>query len=146
MTDKPVSARFTLELEFVLCLANPNYLAFLAHNSPHLLVSPESTPTSAVETDAIRFARYLKYLHDYWRKPEYAQYLTHPGTTLRNLELLQQEQFRKDLVNPALRNGLVERLYLTDPPAGQVAMAPTGEEDGQAVVGEGGEAAVAVAA
>ena len=118
MTDKGVSARFTLELEFVLCLANPGYLAYLAHNSPHLLVSPEGTP-AATETDATRFVRYLKYLYDYWRTPEYSQYLTHPGTTLRNLELLQQEQFRKDLVNPRLRNDIVERLFLFDPPPGQ---------------------------
>ena len=46
------------------------------------------------------FARYLSYLYSYWRTPEYSQYLTYPGATLRNLELLQQEQFRKDLIRP----------------------------------------------
>lgn len=129
--DKPISARFTLELEFVLCLANPSYLAYLAHSSPHLLVSPEGTTASA-ETDATRFVRYLKYLYEYWRTPEYAQYLTHPGTTLRNLELLQQEQFRKDLVNPLQRNSLIDRLALFDPPSGQTANVSAEGEGGEA--------------
>jgi mediator of RNA polymerase II transcription subunit 31 len=117
MADKPISARFTLELEFVLCLANPDYLGHLAHAFPHLLVSPEGTAAST-ETDATRFVRYLEYLYDYWRKPEYSQYLTHPGTTLRNLELLQQEQFRKDLINIHFRQALIDRLAVFDPPPG----------------------------
>ncbi len=98
--------RFTLELEFVLCLSNPYYLSHLALNYPQLLnpskdPKPSSTSSeSAAESDASKFASYLSYLYKYWRKPEYARFLSHPGATLRNLELLQQEQFRKDVIRP----------------------------------------------
>ncbi|KIY01388.1 uncharacterized protein Z520_02940 [Fonsecaea multimorphosa CBS 102226] len=107
-----LSHRFTLELEFVLCLSNPLYLQYLALNFPHLLNKPATSqnPTEADNSDAARFARYLKYLYNYWRTPEYAKYLTHPGATLRNLELLQQEQFRKDIIRP----DVIAKLFETD--------------------------------
>jgi len=107
----PLSQRFTLELEFVLCLSNPNYLQYLALTYPHLLHQPASSSSSSSsdDSDAERFARYLAYLYDYWRTPAYAQYLTHPGPVLRNLELLQQEQFRKDIIRP----DVIARLYET---------------------------------
>ncbi|OAP57479.1 hypothetical protein AYL99_08217 [Fonsecaea erecta] len=109
---KALSHRFTLELEFVLCLSNPLYLQYLALNFPHLLNKPATSQntTEADDSDAARFARYLKYLYNYWRTPEYAKYLTHPGATLRNLELLQQEQFRKDIIRP----DVVTKLFETD--------------------------------
>ncbi|EXJ70168.1 uncharacterized protein A1O5_06236 [Cladophialophora psammophila CBS 110553] len=108
----PLSHRFTLELEFVLCLSNPLYLQYLALNFPHLLNKPTTSPsvTEVDNSDAARFARYLKYLYDYWRTPEYAKYLTHPGATLRNLELLQQEQFRKDIIRP----DVIAKLFETE--------------------------------
>ncbi|RVX70046.1 hypothetical protein B0A52_06218 [Exophiala mesophila] len=96
----PLSQRFTLELEFVLCLSNPQYLQFLAVNYPHLLNKPSTSAVDADDSDAARFARYLEYLYAYWKTPQYVQYLTHPGATLRNLELLQHEQFRKDIIRP----------------------------------------------
>lgn len=108
----PLSHRFTLELEFVLCLSNPQYLQYLAVNYSHLLNKPALSHGSAdlEDCDAARFARYLRYLYDYWRTPEYVKYLTHPGATLRNLELLQQEQFRKDIIKP----DVIGRLFETD--------------------------------
>lgn len=109
----PISHRFTLELEFVLCLANPHYLQYLAVNYPHLLNKPtasQGTP-DIEDCDAARFARYLKYLYEYWRTPDYVKYLTHPGATLRNLELLQQEQFRRDIIRP----DVIARLFETNP-------------------------------
>uniref|UniRef100_A0A8C1UZI3 Mediator of RNA polymerase II transcription subunit 31 n=1 Tax=Cyprinus carpio TaxID=7962 RepID=A0A8C1UZI3_CYPCA len=51
--------RFQLELEFVQCLANPNYLNFLAQRG-YLREKP--------------FVNYLKYLL-YWKEPEYAKFL-----------------------------------------------------------------------
>ena len=105
----PLSARFTLELEFVLCLANPFYLSYLAGQFPHLLNKPADT-TWDDDTDAAKFARYLKYLYDYWKTPKYSQYLTHPGAALRNLELLQQEQFGKDIIRP----DVIEKLLHTE--------------------------------
>ncbi|KAL2426033.1 hypothetical protein ABEF95_009067 [Exophiala dermatitidis] len=109
----PVSHRFTLELEFVLCLANPHYLQYLALNYPHLINKPTTSLESAEDEDcdAARFARYLKYLYEYWRTPQYVKYLTHPGATLRNLELLQHEQFRKDIIRP----DVVAKLCDTNP-------------------------------
>ncbi|XP_010720261.1 mediator of RNA polymerase II transcription subunit 31 isoform X1 [Meleagris gallopavo] len=74
--------RFQLELEFVQCLANPNYLNFLAQRG-------------YFKDKA--FVNYLKYLL-YWKEPEYAKYLKYPQC-LHMLELLQYEHFRKELVN-----------------------------------------------
>ncbi|KIW50035.1 hypothetical protein PV05_11659 [Exophiala xenobiotica] len=108
----PLSHRFTLELEFVLCLANPHYLQYLAVNYPHLLNKPAASHNSSdfEDSDAARFARYLRYLYGYWRTPQYAKYLTHPGATLRNLELLQQEKFCKDMIRP----DVIAKLFETE--------------------------------
>ena len=67
-------------------LANPYYLNHLA--SQKLLTEPT-------------FVAYLAYLQ-YWSKPPYLKYLTYPGPTLKNLELLQQEKFRQDIISPEL--------------------------------------------
>jgi mediator of RNA polymerase II transcription subunit 31 len=72
--------RFQIELEFVQCLANPNYLNFLAQRK--YLQMPQ-------------FVAYLKYLQ-YWRQPEYAKYLRYP-MCLYFLDLLQHEHFRKEI-------------------------------------------------
>ncbi|KAI8904080.1 mediator complex, subunit Med31 [Gorgonomyces haynaldii] len=70
--------RFKLELEFVQCLANPQYLQFIAQSQ-------------YFEDPA--FINYLKYLL-YWKEPKYAQYIIFPYC-LEMLELLQHEDFRK---------------------------------------------------
>ena len=74
--------RFLRELEFVQALSNPQYLHFLA--------------TSRLFNDAA-FINYLKYLL-YWKKPEYAKYLVFPQS-LRFLELLQEDNFRRQLLS-----------------------------------------------
>lgn len=66
------------------CLANPAYLNYLA--TQKLLENDE-------------FIAYLDYLQ-YFTQPKYAKYLTYPAPTLRALQLLQQEQFRKDILMP----------------------------------------------
>nr|XP_020442896.1 mediator of RNA polymerase II transcription subunit 31 [Monopterus albus] len=81
-TDEQARNRFQSELEFVQCLANPNYLNFLAQRG-YLRERP--------------FINYLKYLL-YWKEPEYAKFLKYPHC-LHMLELLQYEHFRKELVN-----------------------------------------------
>lgn len=110
--SSPPSARFTLELEFVLSLANPYYLSHLAVTYPYLLNEPDSTNSTTsstdTDTDATRFTNYLAYLHSYWRKPEYSKYLTHPGAVLRSLELLQQERFRREIIRPDVIARLLE--------------------------------------
>lgn len=106
--------RFQIELEFVLSLSNPAYLSHLALTYPHLLtprndVRPRkafSNPQSLEDSEADQFTRYLAYLYGYWRTPEYSRYLTHPGATLRALELLQQEAFRRDVIMPGVTQAL----------------------------------------
>ena len=75
--------RFQIELEFVQCLANPNYLNFLAQRGYFKDKS---------------FVNYLKYLHSYWTKPAYVKFLKYP-LCLHFLELLQHEEFRKEIIN-----------------------------------------------
>lgn len=102
--------RFTLELEFVCSLANPYYLSHLAVTYPNLLGISRSEDDSDAETtsspDAQAFAAYLAYLYSYWKTPEYAQFLTHPGATLRALRLLQEETFRRDIIRPQVIEAL----------------------------------------
>merc|ERR1712000_717700 len=76
--------RFEIELEFVQSLANPMYLNHLA--SQKYLQNPQ-------------FVAYLAYLQ-YWQHPPYSKFLNYPGPTLKNLELLQQEKFRTDILSP----------------------------------------------
>ncbi|KAL1857988.1 Mediator of RNA polymerase II transcription subunit 31 [Paecilomyces lecythidis] len=106
--------RFTLELEFVLSLANPHYLSHLAVNYPKLLgtstadnTNDENDADGTASPDAQAFAAYLAYLYSYWKTPEYAQFLTHPGATLRALRLLQEEAFRRDIIRPQVIEGLL---------------------------------------
>ena len=67
--------RFLVELEFVQCLANPNYLSHLAKQG-------------YFKKD--EFKNYLKYLL-YWKKPEYIKFIKFPEC-LYFLDLLQQEE------------------------------------------------------
>lgn len=101
--------RFTIELEFVSCLANPMYLQYLGTNFHHLLNPPDTTDGKEPDAncDAHKFARYLEYLL-YWKKPEYSRYLTHPAATIRNLELLQYQSFRSSVQHPDLTARLAE--------------------------------------
>ncbi|KAK1656378.1 RNA polymerase II transcription subunit 31 mediator [Colletotrichum phormii] len=84
--------RFEIELEFVQSLANPLYLNHLA--TQKLLTRPD-------------FVAYLAYLQ-YWTRPPYLKYLMYPGPTLKHLELLQQEQFRQDVISPDLVQRLMD--------------------------------------
>jgi len=81
-TEEQQKIRFQVELEFVQCLANPNYLNFLAQRG----IFKEPT-----------FINYLKYL-TYWKEPDYTKYLKYPQC-LMMLDLLQSEHFRKELMN-----------------------------------------------
>lgn len=103
--------RFTLELEFVSSLANPYYLSHLAVTYPNLLGISKSgdegeTSNESSDPEAKAFAAYLAYLYSYWKTPEYAQFLTHPGATLRALRLLQEESFRRDIIRPQVIEAL----------------------------------------
>jgi len=75
--------RFEVELEFVQCLANVEYIHHLAVNGT--LEEP-------------KFIHYLKYLQDTWTKIEYARFLTFPHC-LAYLALLQEPTFRQSAIN-----------------------------------------------
>lgn len=135
--------RFTLELEFVLSLANPYYLSHLAMNFPNLLgtsaADDENTDNSdgpsSTSRDAQAFTAYLAYLYSYWKTPEYAQFLTHPGATLRALRLLQEETFRRDIIRPQVIESLLgvgeaEAPETTAAPEIQSTEKPAGESNG----------------
>lgn len=81
-TEDKQRLRFQVELEFVQCLANPNYLNFLAQRG-------------YFKDQA--FINYLKYLL-YWKEPDYARYLKYP-MCLYFLDLLQYEHFRREVVS-----------------------------------------------
>uniref|UniRef100_A0A8D8YB25 Mediator of RNA polymerase II transcription subunit 31 n=1 Tax=Cacopsylla melanoneura TaxID=428564 RepID=A0A8D8YB25_9HEMI len=81
-TEDQMRLRFQIELEFVQCLANPNYLNFLAQRG-------------YLKDEA--FVNYLKYLL-YWKEPQYAKFIKYP-MCLYFLDLLQYEHFRREIVN-----------------------------------------------
>ncbi|PGG99456.1 hypothetical protein AJ80_09342 [Polytolypa hystricis UAMH7299] len=124
--------RFTLELEFVLSLANPHYISHLAVSYPHLLGVSSAAGSASTSrnggdasssSDAQAFAAYLAYLYSYWKRPEYAQFLTHPGATLRALRLLQEESFRQAVIRPQVIEALLG--------AGTNENVPSGEAEGE---------------
>ena len=88
-------SRFSIELEFAQCLSNPYYLQHLAEKKYF---------------DDPAFVNYLDYLQ-YWRQPSYAKFLTYPAVTLRALQLLQHERFRKDIVNYEVVARVAEAWY-----------------------------------
>ncbi|PWY87510.1 mediator of RNA polymerase II transcription subunit 31 [Aspergillus heteromorphus CBS 117.55] len=127
--------RFTLELEFVSSLANPYYLSHLAVTYPNLLGVNKSGDDSdanidSVDPDAQAFAAYLAYLYSYWKTPEYAQFLTHPGATLRALRLLQEETFRRDIIRPDVIENLAGT-GITGEQGGGAAAETEGQEEEQ---------------
>lgn len=64
------------------------------------------------------------------KKQEYSQYLTHPAATIRNLELLQNEQFRKDVTRPDMVVRLSEGfsgVYVYQPPVIEPVIAVNGD-------------------
>ena len=75
----------TVELEFVQCLGNPNYLNFLAQRG--YFKDPA-------------MINYLSYLC-YWKEPPYVKFIKFP-VCLHFLELLQHEAFRKEIANGAV--------------------------------------------
>ena len=72
--------RFLQDLEFVQCLANPNYLKYLADYGYF---------------DDENFINYLKYLL-YFKKVEYMKFITYERCLIF-LELLQYKEFREQL-------------------------------------------------
>lgn len=82
--------RWEVELEFVQSLANIQYVNYLAQSDYF------SDPA---------FIAYLEYLM-YWKDEKYSRYLVYPNC-LHILTLLQNEEFRKNVVNPEFMNALM---------------------------------------
>jgi mediator of RNA polymerase II transcription subunit 31 len=87
--------RFLVELEFVQCLANPNYLNYLAGRG-------------LFDNDS--FKNYLKYLL-YWKKPEYIKYVKFPEC-LFFLELIQHENLQSILKDAKCTSFILEQQLL----------------------------------
>ena len=78
-TDEQQRIRFQVELEFVQCFANPNYLhcmfltyMFIQTLSLHILFTIVLAQRGYFKDPA--FVNYIKYLQ-YWKEPAYAKYL-----------------------------------------------------------------------
>ena len=98
--------RFQVELEFVQCLSNPNYLHcmlliyFVLISFSFILAAFNSILTVLAQRDYFKdpaFVNYLNYLQ-YWKKPEYAKFIKYP-MCLYFLDLLQSEEFRRKIVS-----------------------------------------------
>ncbi|KAF0766257.1 mediator of RNA polymerase II transcription subunit 31 [Aphis craccivora] len=94
-TEEQTRLRFQVELEFVQCLANPNYLNFLAQRG---YFKDQS------------FINYLKYLL-YWKEPDYAKFIKYP-MCLYFLDLLQHEPFRKEIATAICSKFIDDQLLL----------------------------------
>lgn len=105
-TDEQARMRFQVELEFIQCLANPNYL-HCKHTRKMdgvdlFILKYFCFPSQTVIAQRgyfkdQTFINYLKYL-TYWKEPEYARYIKYP-MCLYFLDLLQYEHFRREIVN-----------------------------------------------
>lgn len=87
--------RFQIELEFVQCLANPNYVNFLAQRGYF---------------QSKKFLNYIEYLN-YWRLPMYCRHLRYPQC-LAMLELLKFESFRDSICNQNCARFIEDQLIL----------------------------------
>jgi mediator of RNA polymerase II transcription subunit 31 len=98
--------RFELELEFVQCLANPDYLKCWSLHATHVWrrwdsrVRADLAQGLYLQDEA--FIGHLQYLRSHWKTPEYAQYLIYPAC-LKFLDLLlDHANFRTSLKNSAV--------------------------------------------
>ncbi|CAF0719659.1 unnamed protein product [Brachionus calyciflorus] len=92
LNEKQQRKRFLVELEFVQCLANPNYLHYLAKQG-------------MFENDS--FKNYLKYLL-YWKRPEYIQFIRYPEC-LFFLDLLQNDELQQMIKDKNCVNFICEQ-------------------------------------
>ena len=83
-TDPSENLRFEVELEFVQCLSNVEYIHHLANIGT---------------LEDLKFIKYLEYMHETWTQPEYARFLTFPHC-LAYLALLQEPTFRQEMKSP----------------------------------------------
>ena len=91
--------RFQIELEFVQLLANPNYLNYLAQRGYFR------------QDSFLNYLKYLTYRPTASTSPAYCKYLAYPQC-LALFELLQREQFLKDIVNVQCAKFVDEQLLL----------------------------------
>uniref|UniRef100_A0A7S2XM67 Mediator of RNA polymerase II transcription subunit 31 n=1 Tax=Attheya septentrionalis TaxID=420275 RepID=A0A7S2XM67_9STRA len=87
--------RFELELEFLQSLASPAYVHHLATSG--ILQSPSF----------IAFLRYLQY----WKRPEYAKYISYPHCFFFLDLLIHNEPFRREMANVGFRNFVHEQQF-----------------------------------
>lgn len=86
--------------------ANPHYLLHLATLTTSSSDTSDPSGPSLPLLAHPPFVAYLAYLQ-YFSTAPYLKYLTYPGPTLKNLELLQNERFRRDILSPDVVGQLV---------------------------------------
>lgn len=114
--------RWEVELEFVQSLANIQYVNYLAQND--YLADPS-------------FIEYLKYLN-YWKEAQFAKYVVYPNC-LHILTLLQNEEFRKSIVNPEFMNTLMNDMVKKWQDVDDVFKAPGDKDEEKAADGNSAE-------
>lgn len=105
-----------MELEFVQCLGNPNYLHckasifFLFYEATLRQLFLLSVLAQRGFFKDPNFLNYLKYLL-YWKEPDYAKYLKYP-VCLYFLDLLQYEHFRREIVSAQCSKFIDDQIIL----------------------------------
>ncbi|CAM9680274.1 unnamed protein product [Sphacelaria rigidula] len=91
-----VGARFEMELELMNCLASPEYLHYLAQGG---------------YLDDRAFLRFLEYLQ-YFKRPEYAKFITYPHCLAMLDLLVNNPAFRKEIAHVSFRDFVHQQQFL----------------------------------
>ncbi|CAM9451796.1 unnamed protein product [Ascophyllum nodosum] len=91
-----VGTRFELELEFMNCLASPEYLHYLAQGG--FLEDPA-------------FLRFLEYLQ-YFKQPQYSKFITYPHSLAMLDLLIKNPPFRKEIAFVGFRDFVHQQQFL----------------------------------
>ncbi|CAB1119271.1 unnamed protein product [Ectocarpus sp. CCAP 1310/34] len=119
--------RFEMELELMNCLASPEYLHYLAQSG---------------YLDDRAFVRFLEYLQ-YFKRPEYAKFITYPHSLAMLDLLINNPPFRKEIAHVSFRDFVHQQQFLhwqfgktAAPPRPPAASAPA---SAPASVGQGAQ-------
>eukprot|EP00752_Nemacystus_decipiens_P015754 g14065.t1 len=90
------ASRFEMELELMNCLASPEYLHYLAQSG---------------YLDDRAFLRFLEYLQ-YFKRPQYAKFITYPHSLAMLDLLINNPAFRKEIAHVSFRDFVHQQQFL----------------------------------